>query len=52
MKSERFMVNVGSSFQVVDVADIVFIETEKAFLQDSYEEDGSFYLQNESLNKL
>ena len=46
---EQIMVNTGSSFQVVDVADIVFIETEKRSCK-IHMKDGSFYLQNESLN--
>lgn len=45
----KIMVNMGSSFQVVDVADIVFIATEKRS-RKIHMKDGSFYLQNESLN--
>ena len=45
----KIMVNVGASFQILDVADIVFIETEKRSCK-IHMKDGSFFLQNESLN--
>lgn len=43
------MVNAGTSFRMVDVAKIVYIETEKRSCK-IHMDDGSFYLQNESLN--
>lgn len=45
----KIMVNTGTSFQVLDVAKIVYIETEKRSCK-IHMADGSFYLQNESLN--
>lgn len=45
----KIMVNTGASFQVVDVSKIVYIETEKRSCK-IHMADGSFYLQNESLN--
>lgn len=45
----KIMVNAGSSFQVIDVADIVYIETEKRSCK-IHMTDGRSYLQNESLN--
>lgn len=45
----KIMVNTGTSFQVVDVSKIVYIETEKRSCK-IHMADGSFYLQNESLN--
>lgn len=45
----KIMVNTGTSFQVVDVSDIVYIETEKRSCK-IHMADGSFYIQNESLN--
>lgn len=45
----KIMVNTGASFQVLDVAKIVYIETEKRSCK-IHMDDGSFYLQNESLN--
>ena len=47
----KIMVNVGSSFQVVDVADIVFIETEKRSCK-IHMKDGSFYLQKRVIEQL
>ena len=45
------MVNVGASFQVVDVADIVFIETEKRSCKIHMKKERTdTSLQNESLN--
>ena len=43
------MVNTGVSFQILDVANIVYIETEKRSCK-IHMADGAFYLQNESLN--
>jgi len=48
-KINKIMVNTGTSFQVVDVAKIVYIETEKRSCK-IHMADGSFYMQNESLN--
>lgn len=45
----KIMVNTGTSFQVVDVAKIVYIETEKRSCK-IHMADGTFYIQNESLN--
>lgn len=45
----KIMVNTGTSFQVLDVGKIVYIETEKRSCK-IHMADGSFYLQNESLN--
>lgn len=45
----KIMVNTGTSFQVLDVAKIVYIETEKRSCK-IHMADGSFYMQNESLN--
>lgn len=45
----KIMVNAGTSFQVLDVSKIVYIETEKRSCK-IHMADGTFYLQNESLN--
>lgn len=45
----KIMVNTGTSFQVLDVSRIVYIETEKRACR-IHMDDGSSYLQNESLN--
>lgn len=45
----KIMVNTGTSFQVLDVSKIVYIETEKRSCK-IHMADGKFYLQNESLN--
>lgn len=45
----KIMVNAGTSFHVVDASKIVYIETEKRSCK-IHMADGSFYLQNESLN--
>lgn len=45
----KIMVNTGTSFQVLDVAKIVYIEMEKRSCK-IHMADGVFYLQNESLN--
>lgn len=44
----KIMVNAGSSFQVLDVADIIYIETEKRSCK--IHTKARDYLQNESLN--
>ncbi|MCB6609205.1 LytTR family DNA-binding domain-containing protein [[Clostridium] symbiosum] len=48
MAINKIMVNAGASFQVLDVADIVFIETEKRSCKIHTAKKA--YLQNESLN--
>lgn len=45
----KIMVNAGTSFQVLDVSKIVYIETEKRSCK-IHMADGTFYMQNESLN--
>ena len=45
----KIMVNTATGFQILDVKKIVYIETEKRSCK-IHMTDGSFYLQNESLN--
>lgn len=45
----KIMVNAETGYRVVDAAKIVYIETEKRACK-IHMDDGSFYLQNESLN--
>ena len=48
MAINKIMVNAGASFQVLDVSDIIYIETEKRSCRIHTAKKS--YLQNESLN--